>query len=107
MKAGGILNLIGGIITLVVGAFSAVVGAAVASAIPGAGIFGAMAGILGVWGIIVGLILIVSAFKYKKGNSWALIGLIFSILGLITLQGIFVGPILGIIGSALAMNEKK
>jgi len=103
MEAPGILNLIGGIITLLVGVFVAVAGAAA----PLGAIFGALVGAVGIWGVIVGLLLIVSAVKYEKSHGWAIIGLVFAILGLVTLQGLIIGPLLGIIGSALAMGKKS
>ena len=71
------------------------------------GIFGAFFWALVLWGIIVGLLLIISAMKYKKEKGWATADLIFSILGLITFQGLIIGPVLGIIGSAMAMSEKS
>lgn len=107
MEAPGILNLIAGILCLVFGALVGAVGSMMAFT-PFMGVFvGTLLWVFALWGIIVGVLLIVSATKYEKEHNWALVGLIFSILGLITLQGFIVGPILGIIGSALAMGHKK
>ncbi len=106
MEAPGILNLIGGILTIIGGALFALVGSVVAL-VPLVSVFGALAAVFGLWGIIVGVLLILSAVKYEKEKGWATIGLIFSILGLVTLQGFLIGPILGIIGSALAISHRK
>jgi Gpi18-like mannosyltransferase len=103
MKTPGILSLIGGLITLLVGVGITLLGAFFASVAPGAGLFAAIAGILGIYGIILGIVLIVFAFK-EENRSLAIVALVLSIIGLITGQGIYVGPILGIIGSALVLK---
>ncbi|GEM_PF-2765380 len=103
MKTPGILSLIGGIITLVIGIGITLLGALFASVAPGVGLFAAIAGIVGIYGIILGVILIVFAIK-EENRSLAIVALVLSIIGLITGQGFYVGPILGIVGSALALK---
>ncbi|MBI4895496.1 MAG: hypothetical protein HY831_03310 [Candidatus Aenigmarchaeota archaeon] len=103
MKTPGILSLIGGLITLLIGVGITLLGALFASMAPGAGLFAAIAGILGIYGIILGIILIVFAFK-EEHKSLAIVALVLSVIGLITGQGFYVGPILGIVGSALALK---
>lgn len=103
MKTPGILSLIGGLITLLVGVGITLLGALFASVAPGAGLFAAIAGILGIYGIVLGIILIIFAFK-EDHKPLAIVVLVLSVIGLITGQGIYVGSILGIIGSALALK---
>lgn len=105
MKAPGVLLLIGGILVLIVGALVAMLGSAIGAL--GAGIFGAAVGVLGGIQIIFGVLLILSALRYEKKRSWAIIGLVISILSLVTLGGFLIGPILGIIGGAMALGRNK
>ena len=101
MEAPGLLNLISGIMILVAG----ILAGTFASYAIGLGWFSLFGAIIVGWGIIVGLLLIVSGMKYEKNKNWAIVGLVFSILGLVTFQGFIIGPILGIIGSALALKK--
>ena len=104
MEVPEILSSIGGILILIYGLFEFVAGNLLTD-LPITYMIGISA--IGFWGIVAGFLVIISAFKYKKNKNWAVIGLVFSILGLLTFQGLFVGPILGIIGSALAMSKSK
>ncbi len=111
-----ILNFIGGIVTLLAGALLVVV-----SALIFVGVFaqfiliteGVLAFLVGwaIWSIIVGIILIyygvqmenASAFETKRMSR---ITLLFSILGLVTMVGFFVGPIVSLVGSLMGMTVK-
>jgi hypothetical protein len=101
MKTPGILLLVGGLLVLIVGGLVAALGSAFAMF--GAGMFGAAVGALGGVQIIFGILLILSGIWAEK-KGWAIIGLIISILSLITLGGLIIGPILGIIGGALGLK---
>lgn len=105
MEAPGTLNLIGGILCLI---FAALVGAmgSFMAFVPMVGMLGALFWIFAAWGVVVGIMLIVAARRCERDHTWATIGLVFSILGLVTFQGFFVGPLLGIIGSALAFGHE-
>jgi hypothetical protein len=105
------LLLVGGILALVQAGVFGLLGAAF-SVVPGIGVFfAALGGAFAIWGIVVGIILIYSGVKIRRGGSgahtWAIVGLIFSILGLITVQGFIIGAILGLVGAALGLGETK
>ena len=110
MSAAYGLTIAGGIITLVMSIISAVVGSLVSALIPLGGLFvGGLLIAVAIWGIIVGIVLIISAIMMKdskKARTGSILGLIFSILGLVTGQGFFIGPILGLVGSIIAIKKK-
>ena len=105
------LLLVGGILSVLEGLIFGAAGAAFAGFPMMGGFFALLGGILAVWGIIVGLLLIWSGVKINRGgkdaHTWAIIGLVFSILGLISIQGFIIGPILALIGAALAIGNRK
>ena len=105
MKTSGILLLIGGLLVLIMGLLVALAGAAFATV--GGGLFGIAGAALGVIGgmhVIFGIVLILSGLWCEKKKAWAWIGLIFSIIALVMGGGLYIGPILGIIGAALALK---
>lgn len=102
MSASYGLTLAGGIITLLVAIVTIAMGGAL-SVIP---FLGSLVIVLGAWGFIAGIIITFSATKYSSGDKkFSTIALIFSILALITLQGFIIGPILSLIGAAMAHGE--
>ncbi len=109
MKADGILTIVGGVITLLIGIVIAFFGYGLSSVAGSlgaeAGIFG-IVGLLGLLGVIFGLaFILLPIFAYPKKKNWAILGLVLSIISLLLGQGFFVGPILTIIGSALAVKN--
>ena len=100
-NTGYALGMVGGVITLVVGILIAFLGAALTFFLAGIG------AVLGAWGIIAGILMIVGSMMLKGKNhkNGSLLLLVFSILGLITMQGLLVGPILGLIGSIFALSK--
>jgi hypothetical protein len=97
-----LLALAGGIITLLSGILASVLGAALTFFIFGIG------AVIGVWGMIVGIILIFTSFlmKSKKSKTGSILCLIFSILGIVSIQGFVIGPLLALIGSIISFSEK-
>lgn len=103
-----VLSLIGGIIGLIVGFLLIVLAAIVASSAggyynygyPGPALPAAFWGDIGVWCLITGIIVIISAAKLNanpwKHTEWGLIILVFSIIGLATLLG-SIGGILALV----------
>ena len=91
---------------------------------PGFGMGGMMggAGMMGssmIWGAVgimsgisaaLGAVLIVGGYSIHKKpettNSWGVTILVTSIVGLVTMTGFFIGPIIGIIGGILALTKK-
>jgi hypothetical protein len=71
----------------------------------------ALLGVYAIWGIVVGVLTIWSADKIGKGGPDARTGVaiaaIFGILGLITLQGLIIGPVLSLVGAAVAYGETR
>lgn len=98
-----LIGLVGGIITLVVGILSIIFGAIWFSQFQNLGIY------LGIWGTGCGILILVGAAMFKRDNK-TLVGpllmLIFGILGVITLQGWIIGPVLAIIAAILAIANK-
>jgi len=102
METGQILTLIGGIFSLAGGVLT-LFGTALIAGLAGDLATGIVAAV-GIWGVVVGAVMMLGAIMQNR--TGAIIGLIFSILGLITLQGFVIGPILGIIGSAMDLGKK-
>ena len=83
---------------------------------------GMMSGIMSsswMWGAVgimsgisagLGAILIVGGYSIHKkpesSNTWGVAILVTSIVGLITMTGFFIGPIIGIIGGILELTKK-
>ena len=98
-----LVAFIGGIITLIVGVLELIFGAIWMSVFSTLGIY------LGLAGIIMGIMIIIGSKMFKndeKSNSGPLLILIFGIIGVITFQGWFIGPILAIIASILILANK-
>lgn len=104
--------LIGGIITLAVAlvviAFSPIM--ALATFFVG-GIAGAMFMVYGVWGVICGIMMIVAANMIKqkqkdKIKTGYILLLVFSLLALITMEGVIIGPLFGLIAAILGLLVK-
>jgi hypothetical protein len=103
-----VLSLIGGLIGLIVGFLLIVLAAIVARSAggyynygyPGPALPAAFWGDIGVWCLIIGIIVIISAAKLNanpwKHTEWGLIILVFSIIGLATLLG-SIGGILALV----------
>ncbi len=106
MSASYGLTLAGGIIVLLGGVLMVAMGGVMAAFIPFIGPFVAL---FGLWGLISGIIIIYSAYQFgkKEHRKYSTLGLIFSILALVTMQGFIIGPILSLIGTAMAHGEGK
>lgn len=66
---------------------------------------GTMEIVFGIWGLAVGIVLILSSVFLKneeKHNLGSILLIVFSALGLITLQGLVVGPAIALIGGILS-----
>ena len=118
-----ILSIIGGAI-MVLGGLVALSMMSVWSqaGMPGFGTGGMMSGMMAssvMWaafgimsGVSAGLgaILIIGGYLMKKkpesASGWGVAILITSIVGLVTMSGFFIGPIIGIIGGILALTKK-
>jgi hypothetical protein len=91
----------GDIFVILCGLFLAVVGALVTFFALGIG------AVFGLWGVICGVIMVVGGAimnsRPQQHWMWGMIVLIFSILSLGSLGGLFMGFILGLIGGALGM----
>jgi uncharacterized protein involved in cysteine biosynthesis len=114
MTAPFVLSLIGGIIVLVisliVGLVMAVFGGAIGSLFGSAGAGAAIGSLMGLWGLIVGVLIIVGSVLMRgaKAKVGAILTLIFGILAFFTPgMGIIVGPILAIVGGALGLSKAK
>jgi type II secretory pathway component PulF len=121
---GSIVALIGGIIITLSGALFAAVSAFVlphidysnlntpanlpASAVPG--LVSGFVGLMGVFGLVTGAIVLFSAVMLltNTGNrrTWSVLVLVFSVLSFIGLGGFVVGAALGIVGGALVLRWK-
>ena len=70
---------------------------------------GIMAGIMAAISIGAGVVSIVGGYTiYKKAESlskWSVAILVSSIVGLVSMSGFFIGPVLGIIGGILALTK--
>lgn len=59
----------------------------------------------------LGAILVVGGYSIQKkpesANGWGVAILVISIVGLLTMTGFFIGPILGIIGGILALSTRR
>lgn len=95
-----VLGLIGGIITALIGLIALIL--EIRSA--------ATTGILlGIWGILCGGLMIYGSTllrvedKFKLGS---ILLIVFSALALITLQGLIIGPVIGLIGGILTQTKK-
>ena len=62
----------------------------------------------GIWGIVVGIVVILGGMAIQAGKIFAgsATSLIFNGLGLVTGQGFVIGPVLGIIGGAVGFKTK-
>ena len=110
------LNLIGGIITLLTGAIL-VFGAALVFAAAFPAMFMITESLLifmagwAVWNIIIGIVLIYYGVRIENSSvaetkRMSRITLVVSILGLVTLVGFFIGPIVSLVGSLIGMTTK-
>ena len=72
------------------------------------GLAGSVLEALGALGIVCGIVMILSGVMAytKQPKTWGIIGLVFSIISLGSLGGLFIGFILGLIGSILAIVFK-
>ena len=98
-----LMALVGGIVTLVVGILELIFGALWFSVFQNLGIY------LGIAGIIIGVMIIVGAQMFKrdeKSITGALLMLIFGVVGIISLQGWVVGPVLAVIAAVLILANK-
>ncbi|TMI20489.1 zinc ribbon domain-containing protein [Candidatus Bathyarchaeota archaeon] len=107
-----VLSLIGGLFVIFGGAALAFVGSLIGSLnVTGTGTASNTALGLGIAGVIMGIIMVVGGFMmYSKPTSakmWGVIVLILSIISWVTaLGGFFIGFLLGLIGSILALTFK-
>ena len=107
-----VLSLIGGLFVIFGGAALAFVGSLIGSLnVTGTGAASSTALGLGIAGVIMGIIMVVGGFMmYSKPTSakmWGVIVLILSIISWVTaLGGFFIGFLLGLIGSILALTFK-
>lgn len=100
MKTSSIVGILGGLITLVVGA--AVAAGSLAAGMGGFNPLGAAAG----WvGVVLGILIIIAAAMFGKNKSVVWVGLVLSLIALVTGTGYVIGPLLGLIGSALALKK--
>ncbi|MDA4125440.1 MAG: DUF6114 domain-containing protein [Thaumarchaeota archaeon] len=123
-KTGSILALLGGIVITLSGVLLVLASAFIlpsmnfpnltvppgmnASSIPA--LVSGIVGIMGVFGIISGAIVLVSAVmllaKVGQRRTWGVVILVFSILSFIGLGGFIVGAVLGMVGSILTLRWK-
>jgi hypothetical protein len=79
-----------------------------ASSIPG--IVSGIVGLMGVFGLVSGAIVVLSAVRLLTSpgqtRTWSVLILVFSVLSLIGLGGFLVGAVLGIVGGALVLKWK-
>jgi len=114
---GGIIITLGGVLFVAVSAFVlptlnygtlAVPNNLPASAIPG--LVSGFVGMIGVFGLVSGAIVLVSSVMLLTGRgqrrTWSVLVLVFSVLSLFGLGGFLVGAVLGIVGGALALQWK-
>ena len=78
------------------------------SAIPG--LVSGFVGLMGIFGLVSGAIVLVSAVKLLTNpgqtRTWSILILVFSVLSFIGLGGFIVGAVLGIVGGALVLKWK-
>jgi len=98
-------NRIGGIITVSAGATYAAVGFIVSRLMPVN--IGILTGVLGLLGVLIGYVLIKSVEKHKESGAWAKAAFVLSILGLVSGQGFVIGPVLGLVGSAMMVDSRR
>jgi len=114
---GGIIITLGGVLFVAVSAFVlpslnygtlAVPHNLPASAVPG--LVSGFVGMIGVFGLVSGAIVLVSSVMLLTGKgqrrTWSVLILVFSVLSLFGLGGFLVGAVLGIVGGALALQWK-
>lgn len=69
-----------------------------------------MFGFMALFGLISGIIVIISALMLKKSadyTAWGILIIVFSIFSFFGLGGFVVGAVLGIVGGALALSWKS
>ncbi|MFH1630695.1 MAG: hypothetical protein ABIA21_00525 [Candidatus Aenigmatarchaeota archaeon] len=108
MLAGGLITLIAGIAVIILGILFLAMAPVIATS-AGALVSGIIIG-FGVWGIICSIVILLASSAIKSGDkhkthTWGIIGLVFSILSLMTLQGVMIGPILVLVSSILVLGE--
>lgn len=103
MKAPGILLAVGGIIVLLLGLVVVALGSVIA--VGGLGIPGVAIGVLGGVQVIFGILLILSGVWHEGKPAWRWVGLVISLLSLISGGGLIVGPFIANIGAAAAMKS--
>jgi hypothetical protein len=76
-----------------------------------AGLVSGAVGMVGLFGLISGIIVIVSAAMLQadpnRRRTWGVLTLVFSVLSFLGLGGFIVGAILGIVGGAKALTWKS
>ena len=79
-----------------------------ASSIPG--IVSGFVGLMGVFGLVTGALVLVSSVKLLTNSgdrrTWSILVLIFSLLSFIGMGGFVIGAVLGIVGGALVLRWK-
>ena len=77
-----------------------------ASAMPG--LVSGFVGLMGIFGLVSGAIVLVSAMKLLTSSgqtrTWSILILVFSVLSLIGMGGFIVGAVLGLVGGALVLK---
>ena len=77
-----------------------------AAAIPG--IVSGFVGLMGVFGLVSGGVVLVSSMKLLTNSgdrrTWSVLVLVFSVLSFIGMGGFVIGAVLGIVGGALALR---
>ena len=94
-----VLGIIGGIITILIALIILIK----------LGNRGAMEIVFGIWGLVVGIVITVASILLRVENKFRLgsiLLIVFSALGLITLQGLIIGPIIGLIAGILTQVRK-
>lgn len=108
-SAAFVLTLIGGILVLLYSIVLTIVGTALVSLVSRS--MSGYGSIYGIIGILIGLIIIVSAIMLNstdktKIRNWSIVALIFSIISLVFGGGFIIGFVLGLIGSILGLTYK-
>jgi len=79
-----------------------------ASALPG--LVSGFVGLMGIFGLVSGALVLVSAVKLLSSpgqtRTWSILILVFSVLSFIGMGGFVVGAVLGIVGGALVLKWK-
>jgi len=79
-----------------------------ASSIPG--IVSGFVGLMGVFGLVTGALVLVSSVKLLTNSgdrrTWSILVLVFSLLSFIGMGGFVIGAVLGIVGGALVLRWK-